>query len=142
MCLVHLAQTAIAQSHHIVAMDAVAFVQVIVPDSQVGQRNGKVVDAAVIEKMLLAMLDKFVEAASCFRLIAQLAPGKTLEENLVGLLVVIEECLLGLVGAYRGNGEATIGFIDVTQPLVGQTFVIPYIVLFGIFSLPSPRLCG
>ena len=120
MRLVHLAQTTIAQSHHIVAMDAVAFVQVIVPDSQVGQRNGKVVDAAVIEKVLLAMLDKFVEAASCFRLIAQLAPGKTLEENLVGLLVVIEECLLGLVGAYRGNGEATIASSMLPSPLLAR----------------------
>ena len=41
--------------------------------------------------MLFSVFDEFVEAAACFFLFSQFAPGQSLVENFVRLLVVIEK---------------------------------------------------
>ena len=58
------AQPQITQSHYKIAMDAVSDVQIVIPNQKVGQRYGKIVYLHVVEQMLFAVFDEFVETAS------------------------------------------------------------------------------
>ena len=87
--LLALAQSPMTQSHHQVAMDEVAHLQIVLPDKQVGQGDRKIVNLHLVEEVLLAVSDEPMETAACLLFITQLPPGQSLIEDFVRLLVVV-----------------------------------------------------
>ena len=61
MRFLYITQSAITQSHYIATVNAIALVEIIVPNGQIGQRNSKVVYATMVEEVFLAMLDELIE---------------------------------------------------------------------------------
>ena len=51
-------------------MDGVLGVQRVVPDEQVGQRDGEIVHRHMVEEVLLAIVDELVEQAAGLVLLA------------------------------------------------------------------------
>lgn len=86
-----IAQPQVSQSHHQIAMDFVANIQIVIPYQQIRQRYREIVNLHVVKQMLFTVLDQLIETTSGLSLITQLSPGESLVENLVRLLVVIEE---------------------------------------------------
>ena len=140
MRFLYITQSAITQSHYIATVNAIALVEIIVPNGQIGQRNSKVVYATMVEEVFLTMLDELIETASSFVLLTQFTPSQSLEVNLIGLLVVVEEGLLRLIATNGSNCKATFGLLDITQPFMGKALIIPHIVLLGILQLTFSQI--
>ena len=58
------AHAVIAKGKHILAVDDVLLVEGVLPDEQVGQRDGEVVHSLMFEDMLLSVIDELVEEAT------------------------------------------------------------------------------
>ncbi len=70
----------------------VAFVQVVLEDQEVGERHGEVVDLHVVEQVLFAVVDQFIEAAFGFLYVLEFEPGQALIEDHIWWLVIVEHC--------------------------------------------------
>jgi hypothetical protein len=66
----NVAQTVVTEGKEVEAVDAVALVEAVVPDEQVGERDGEIVHRDVVEEMLLAVADEAVEKGARLVLVA------------------------------------------------------------------------
>ena len=88
-CLGGIAHAEIAQSQHVFAVNHVACVERIIPNEQVGKRNGKIVHHLLFKEMLLAVVQQLVESAVGLAVSAQFSQCRSLIEYLVGFGIVV-----------------------------------------------------
>jgi hypothetical protein len=94
-------------------MNLIADIQIIIPDSQVGKRDGKIINLAGVEQMFFTVCNQTIEAAERLIFFSQRSPGKTLVKDFIGLLIIVEESLLRLGRATGGAFKTGTGLLFV-----------------------------
>ena len=77
------------------AMDLIADIEVVVPDSQFGKRDCKIINLAHIVEVLLPVPEQAFKQFVRLLGVSQLLPCQGLIVYLVGVRVVVVECLFG-----------------------------------------------
>ena len=137
------AHAVVAEGEHVLAVDDVLRVEGVLPDEQVGQRDGEVVHDLMLEDVLLAVVDETVEASVGLTSTPQLVKGQSLIEDLVGLGIVVVHGCGGFLWAFCRLLPVCDGFLLLPKGLVGYAEeVVEVILLSSLTSLEkkSPGL--
>ena len=129
LSVLHVAHTAVAESEHILAVDEVLRVERIVPDEQVGQRNGEVVHDLLLEDVLLSVVDETIEATVSLPFATELAERESLIEDLVGLGIVVVHGSSRFLRSTGGLFPALTRLLVLTKGFVSHTEEVVEVVL-------------
>src|SRR5215469_3975814 len=129
--LLELLKAEMTKAHHIEAVHPVALVQIILEYQEVRERNSEVVNAHMVEKVLLSVIDQLIEAAFGLLYVSRFEPRQSLIENHIRWLVIVKHCAGRFFEPLRCGGEVFGSLFDQAKAFIRTPQIVVNVVFLG-----------